>query len=97
MASRWRHCADLTGSRIKFQTSCTDSVRLATEPTGRFFLIHTFNLKYNLANLFFNDYDLNTIRGLNLEFANFSVNRAPRVLISFQTASPTIKLWKPLL
>ena len=31
MASRWRHCADLTGPGIEPQTSRTDSVRLATE------------------------------------------------------------------
>ena len=33
-ASRWRHCVDLTGSRIEPQTSRTDSVRLATELTA---------------------------------------------------------------
>ena len=33
MASRWRHCADLTGPGIEPQTSRTDSVRLATELT----------------------------------------------------------------
>ena len=35
VASRWRHCADLKGPGIKPQTSRTDSVRLATELTGR--------------------------------------------------------------
>ena len=35
MASRWRHCADLTGPRIEPQTSRTDGVRLTTELTGR--------------------------------------------------------------
>ena len=34
MASHWRHCADLTGPGIEPQTSGTDSVRLATEPTA---------------------------------------------------------------
>ena len=34
VASRWRHCADLTGPGIEPQTSRTDSVRLATELTG---------------------------------------------------------------
>ena len=34
MASRWRHCADLTGPGIEPQTSRTDSVRLATELTA---------------------------------------------------------------
>ena len=34
MASRWRHCADLTDPGIEPQTSRTDSVRLATELTG---------------------------------------------------------------
>ena len=33
VASRWRHCADLTGPGIEPQTSRTDSVRLATELT----------------------------------------------------------------
>ena len=31
MASRWRHCVDLTGPGIEPQTYRTDSVRLATE------------------------------------------------------------------
>ena len=34
VASRWRHCADLTGSGIEPQTSRTESVRLATELTA---------------------------------------------------------------
>ena len=36
VASRWRNCVDLTGPEIEPQTSRTDSVRLATELTGRF-------------------------------------------------------------
>ena len=36
VASRWRHCADLTGPGIEPQTSRTDSVRLATELTAGF-------------------------------------------------------------
>ena len=35
VASYWRYCADLTGPGIKPQASRTDSVRLATELTGR--------------------------------------------------------------
>ena len=35
MASRWRHCADLSGPGIEPQIYRTDSVRLATELTGR--------------------------------------------------------------
>ena len=31
VASRWRHCVDVTGPGIEPQTSRTDSVRLATE------------------------------------------------------------------
>ena len=34
VASRWRHCADLTGPGIEPQTSRTDSVRFATELTA---------------------------------------------------------------
>ena len=34
VASRWRHCVDLTGPGIEPQTSRTDSVRLATELTA---------------------------------------------------------------
>ena len=34
VASRWRHCADLTGPGIEPQTSRTDSARLATELTA---------------------------------------------------------------
>ena len=34
VASRWRHCADLTGLGIKPQTSHTNSTRLATELTA---------------------------------------------------------------
>ena len=36
VASRWRHCADLTRPGIEPQTSRTDSVRLATELTAGF-------------------------------------------------------------
>ena len=34
VASRWRHCADLTGPGIEPQTSRTESVRFATELTA---------------------------------------------------------------
>ena len=34
MASRWRHCADLTGLGIEPQTSRTESMRLANELTA---------------------------------------------------------------
>ena len=34
MASRWRHCADLTGPGIEPQTFRTDSVRIAAELTA---------------------------------------------------------------
>ena len=34
VASRWRHCVDLTGPGIEPQTSRTDSVRFATEITA---------------------------------------------------------------
>ena len=34
VASRWRHCVDLTGPGIELQTSRTDSVLLATELTA---------------------------------------------------------------
>ena len=48
VASRWRHCADLTRPGLKPQTSRTDSVLLATELTAgleeilclRFFIIY---------------------------------------------------------
>ena len=36
VARRWRHCDDLIGPGIEPQTSRTDSVRLATELTGRY-------------------------------------------------------------
>ena len=36
----WRHCVDLTGPGIEPQTSRTDSVRLATELTGRLYCHH---------------------------------------------------------
>ena len=42
VASRWRHCADLTGPGIEPQTSRTDSVRLATELTAGFVLFYIF-------------------------------------------------------
>ena len=35
VASRWRHCANLTGPGMKSQTSRTNGVRLTTELTGR--------------------------------------------------------------
>ena len=34
VASRWRHCVDLTGPGIEPQTCRTDSVRLETELTA---------------------------------------------------------------
>ena len=34
VASRWRHCVDLTGPGIEPQNSRTDSVRSATEQTA---------------------------------------------------------------
>ena len=34
VASRWRHCADLTGPGIEPKTSRTESVRFATELTA---------------------------------------------------------------
>ena len=34
VASRWRHCADLTGPGIEPETSRTESVRFATELTA---------------------------------------------------------------
>ena len=40
VTSRWRHCVDLTGPVIEPQTSRTNSVRLATEVTGRFYVLH---------------------------------------------------------
>ena len=41
VASRWRHCADLTGPGIEPQTSRTDSVRFATELTAGAVKTHT--------------------------------------------------------
>ena len=35
VASRWRHCVDLTGPRIEAKTFRTDGVRLTTKLTGR--------------------------------------------------------------
>ena len=37
VASRWRHCVDLTGPGVETPTSRTDSVRFATELTAGFF------------------------------------------------------------
>ena len=47
VASRWRHCVDLTGLGIESQTSRTDSVRLATELTAGLMIERIF------LNLFF--------------------------------------------
>ena len=44
VASRWRHCADLTGPGIEPQTSRTDSVRLATELTAGIILLQELRL-----------------------------------------------------
>ena len=44
VASRWRHCVDLTGPGIVSQTSRTDSVRLATELTAGALRIKVKNL-----------------------------------------------------
>ena len=53
MASHWRHCVDLTGLGIKHQTSCTDSVHLATELTtgSATFIILPTNLKRDLVSV----------------------------------------------
>ena len=44
VASRWRHCVDLTGPGIELQTSRTDRVRLATELTTGLFPSKTSHL-----------------------------------------------------
>ena len=46
VASRWRHCDDLTDPEIEPQTSRTDGVRLASEQTGRYSFMH-FIPKFN--------------------------------------------------
>ena len=46
MASRWRHCAHLTGPGIEPQTSRTDGVRLAAEITAG----HDTNIENNNSN-----------------------------------------------
>ena len=48
VASRWRHCADLTGPGIEPETFRTDSVRLATELTAGplFFTVSTQKIRY---------------------------------------------------
>ena len=48
VASRWRHCVDLTGPGIERQTSRTDSVRLATELTAGHIVFDSFNWFYAL-------------------------------------------------
>ena len=40
VASRWRHCADLTGPGIEPQTSRTESVRFATELTAGYIFFY---------------------------------------------------------
>ena len=42
VASRWRHCVDLTGPGIEHHTSRTDSVRLATELTAGSLVVYLF-------------------------------------------------------
>ena len=46
MASRWRHCADLTGPGIEPQTSRTESVRFATELTAGYLFIYFYLIAY---------------------------------------------------
>ena len=46
VASRWRHCADLTGPGIEPQTSRTDSVRFATELTAGSWYCKNFHSWY---------------------------------------------------
>ena len=48
VASRWRHCVDLTGPGIEPQTSRTDSVRFATELTAGCDLIQNKKKKKKL-------------------------------------------------
>ena len=43
VASRWRHCVDLTGLGIEPQTYRTDSVRLATELTAGLMIERIFS------------------------------------------------------
>ena len=45
VASRWRHCVDLTVLGIEPQTSRTDSVRLATELTASLSIMKVTNKK----------------------------------------------------
>ena len=54
VASRWRHCADLTGPGIEPQTSRTESVRFATELTAvslryRSFISFVSNIYFHLG------------------------------------------------
>ena len=44
MASRWRHCVDLTSPGIEPQTCCTDSKRFATELTAGLELLSIFQI-----------------------------------------------------
>ena len=46
VASRWRHCVDLTGPGVEPQTFRTDSVRFATELTAGYSNSSTKNNEY---------------------------------------------------
>ena len=45
VASRWRHCVDLTGPGIEPQISRTDCVRLATELTAGCYEMNFWKLR----------------------------------------------------
>ena len=51
VASRWRHCADLTGPGIEPQTSRTDSVRFASELTKCIIFGETLRFKQSLPKI----------------------------------------------
>ena len=51
VASRWRHCVDLTGSEVEPLTSRTDSVRLATELTAGCLQLYFSNINHTQVEL----------------------------------------------
>ena len=65
VASRWRHCVDLTGPGVEPQTSRTDSVRFATELTAgcaHFVSLLNFGFEMKIRNCGFDIWDSDSIR-----------------------------------
>ena len=103
VASRWRHCVDLTGTGIEPQTSLTDSERFATELTAGFMdgsdfqkissTVQNWNKKRGENLLFWRSHSyVNRDLQKKKVFTLFSNQRAARGFNSFSKSGPSCEI-----